>query len=451
MRISEITDLRVALLGFGVEGRATLRCLRNAGLRQPVAVLGDTPPSEGADALQVLGATYRADGEVALAESELLIRSPGFPPHHPLRVLAERFAVRQTTATDLFMHEARARGIQVVGLTGSKGKSTTSALLQAGLVAAGRPTMLVGNIGVPALECLEQLSSAGATAVMELSSYQCDDLTLGPDIACLLSLFPEHMDHHGGIAAYYGAKLRLPATQRPGDRFFYAAACKDHVKAEELPGVCEVVGEPAGLHYRAGGFYRGAQRLCVADGMRLPGLHNRYNACMALRVMLELGESPAAFQQALGDFGGLPFRLQAEGRYGGVQWVNDAISTAPEATAAALQAFPETTALIVGGYDRGYCLDPLLEALQDSAVRYVATVPLSGPHIAQTLRDAGVACEICDAPDLAAAVAWVARRAAGAGLCLFSPGAPSYGVYKDFAERGRAFTALLKTLGQNLG
>ena len=450
MRISQLIERPVTLLGFGVEGQATLAALRRAGHRAPVTIWGDSAPPQ--ELLRDAGASFvpQPQSVQAVERAAVMVRSPGFAPHHPLRRLADDLSFVQTTATDLFVHEARAAGLRVIGVTGSKGKSTTSTLIERGLAAAGVAAALVGNIGVPPLALLSQLIERQATVVMELSSYQCADLTLGPNVGLLLSLFPEHMDWHGDVARYYAAKLRLLATQRAGDRFYYSQSCSEAVAAVRAPSTAEVVGDERGFHFRDGHFCRGSTRLFSDQGMLLKGVHNRHNACCALAVLDGLGVDPHVLTPVLSTFAGLPYRLQDEGVNAGIRFLNDSISTAPEATVAALAAFPQRPlALIVGGYDRGYDLAPLLSFLRADAaserpIAHVLALPNTGHTLAAAMRAAGIPIPVSEVEDLCAAVRQAREALPGGGLCLFSPGAPSYGAYRDFAERGRAFSQAVR-------
>jgi UDP-N-acetylmuramoylalanine--D-glutamate ligase len=444
MRISELIDARVGLLGLGVEGRSTLAALRRAGYEHEVTVYLDKAPSRGEEWPE--GARFAEDPEQALARTDVLVRSPGFAPEHPLRRLADAVKVRQTTATNLFLTELRARGLASVGVTGSKGKSTTSTVIFRALERAGIASSLVGNIGAPALDVLEDVLARRAVPVLELSSYQCADLTTAPSIAVLLELFPEHMDWHGGVDAYYRAKMELALRQRPGDRFFYLAANRDYVARFSLPGVAEVVGAEGGIHFREGWFRRGAERLFSDACVSIPGTHNRQNICCALAAATAAGAPAASVEAALSGFTGLAYRLQDEGLHRGIRWVNDSISTAPEAAVAALGAFPSARTLIVGGLDRGYDLGVLLAALARSSVECVIALPTTGHRLARELAAAGAATRVVEAASLAEAVAAASEAAPPGSICLFSPGAPSYGFFRNFEDRGRQFSALVAAL-----
>jgi UDP-N-acetylmuramoylalanine--D-glutamate ligase len=285
---------------------------------------------------------------------------------------------------------------------------------------------------------------------MELSSYQCDDLAdgNGPALGCLLDLFPEHLDWHGGVAAYYGAKFRLATAQRAGDRLLCNATTWPLLADRPLAGTPELINTPDGLHFADGWFRNGPERLFPDTDMRLPGPHNRRNAVAALAIAARFGAGPGAAEKVLGTFQGLPYRLQDEGLFAGIRWVNDSIATAPEAVAAALTALgPAVATLICGGHDRGYDFAPIAVSAVAGGVGTFILLPDTGNAIARLLRAAVPERRILEAPDLAAAVALARLHTPAGRTCLFSPGAPSYNAYGSFTERGRHFRVLLEGLG----
>lgn len=441
MRISALADTRVGILGMGAEGRSVVRALRRAGHTGPLYAFADQRGDFSAEGLLWRHGGHHRQG---LEEVDLIVRSPGFPLHHPLLVAIREKGLPMTTATNLFLAEVRERSIPVIGITGSKGKSTTATLAHRALCAAGRPAALVGNIGRPALDQLDDVLDSGGPVVFELSSYQCNDLCHSPSVAVLLDLFPEHMDWHGSTAAYYDAKLNIARHQRPGDRFFF----NDASRIWSVPlgaGEAVAVNHPGGLHFADGWFRRGDERLFTDDGMLLRGLHQRRNAVSALAAVEAVGAPIESMQQALADFGGLPHRNQRISEQGGVRWYDDAISTAPEAAAAAVRALgAEAHTLIVGGMDRGYDFRPLADALRESPVRLVLLIPDSAGALAELLADTDI--QVTATGSLEDAVAAAAAQTPAGRACVFSPGSPSYNRFRNFIHRGETFQALVAAL-----
>lgn len=426
------TDTSVAVFGYGIEGRSAVSWLRRLGCRR-VRVIAQARPNDLDSTI-----AWVADGDVhaALAGVDLLIKSPGIKPSHPVVAAAHASGIPTTSATALFVDRARAAGLAVIGVTGSKGKSTTATLIAKTLEAASIPTVLVGNIGRAALDVIEDVVSNRPVIVVELSSYQTHDLTVGPSVAVITRLFPEHLDWHGGVEPYYAAKLKIAATQREDDVTIWNAG--DPELARRAP-----FGPARHLAYGVGpaGF---------SDArMLLRGPHNRLNARAALAAATIFGALPSHLEGVLASFPGLPHRLEDLGVFGGVRWINDSIATAPEAAVAALDAFGgEVATFIGGGTDRGFDFAPLARALVSRTVPNVILLPPGGPSLLAAVAEldpaAGARAHVV--LDLAEAVALAARLAPPGSTVLFSPASPSYGVYKNFEERGNMFRELVQAL-----
>lgn len=255
------TDTSAAVFGYGIEGRSAVSWLRRLGCRQ-VRVISSEHPADLDRNIDWIAAD---DLQAALSGVDVLIKSPGIKPSHPLILAALASGIPTTSATALFVERARAAGLAVIGVTGSKGKSTTATLIAKTLEAASIPTVLVGNIGRAALDVVEDVVSNRPVIVVELSSYQTHDLTAGPSVAVLTRLFPEHLDWHGGVEPYYAAKLKIATTQREDDVTIWNAA--DPELARRAP-----FGPARHLPYGVGpaGF--------SDTHMKLRGPHNRLNA-----------------------------------------------------------------------------------------------------------------------------------------------------------------------------
>ncbi len=435
MPISIGTDTRAAVLGFGVEGRAAASWLK--GVR-PLFVIAkerpaDLPPH----------ATFVPDSDLTILDRlDLLVRSPGIPPHHPLLLEAGRRGTRVTTGTSLFVDAVRDAGVPIVGVTGSKGKSTTSTLIHLVLDEAGIDNVLVGNIGRAALEVLDDVLRLRPVVIYEMSSYQTHDLATGPDVAVLTRLFPEHLDWHGSKESYYASKLNIARSQRASDVTIWNAT--DPELAARLPfGPARHVayGTEDGIHFARGAFHRGREVLFDDRDMKLRGIHNRLNACAALTVAERFGASAGDLQAVLATFSGLPHRLEDIGLHDGLRWINDSISTAPEAAVAALEALRDEVATYIGGgADRGFDFTPLAKALADLRVPNVILLPPGGPRMAEAIGGARLVRDLTEAVTLARSVTPAGKTV------LFSPASPSYGTYVNFEERGEHFRQLVRKL-----
>ena len=438
---SDLQGLRVAILGTGREGRAAWRYLRQAcpGLR---LTLFDERPLDADFLAQLSELDEVRCGPLAgagLGDFDVLIRSPGISPYRDcLREALANGAVVTSPSSLWFAAHPDQRTICV---TGTKGKSTTSALLAHLLAAEGLRVRLAGNIGKPLLDCEDRNVDWW---VIELSSYQLADLVARPGIAVLLNLTAEHLDWHGGEAAYRRDKLRLAALAAGGPVVANAA---DPVLREALAGRDNVTwfNRADGLRTAEGRLFDGPAGLEVRLPAGLPGDHNLSNIAAALTVVRLVGGDLDTAIGAIAGFRPLPHRLQLCGVRAGVRCVNDSISSTPMATAAALQSFAgEQVTLIVGGLDRGIDWKPYMATFRRHLPLAVIGMPAAGARILSTLRDCGVRPPegLHEAADLAEAVALALRSTPAGAIVLLSPGAPSFPQFRDYRDRGRRFARL---------
>ena len=450
MRISQLEHQRVALWGWGREGHAAYRALRARlpGLRLTLFCRQE----EAAEALALSDPLLAVETTVtaeALSAHDIVIKSPGISPYQEAARIAAQNGTRFIGGSTLWFDEhAGADGIaaHTICVTGTKGKSTTTALLAHLLRAGGQRTALVGNIGLPLLEVLAP-EPAPAFWAIELSSYQTLDVAASearPDVAVVLNLFPEHLDWHGSEARYISDKLALVTAAKP--RIAVLNAADPRLAALVLPD-SEVhwFNQAQGWHLRGDAVYRG--EVFVFDSTRtpLPGRHNRGNLCAVLATLEALGLDAAALAVHAQSFRPLPNRLQTLGVRDGITYVNDSISTTPHATLAALDCFRgQATAVLVGGHDRGVDWAAFAEAMQLDPPSVVVTMGENGPRIHDLL--APIAATGKFHLHAASTLDEAMRTARGLlpenGVLLLSPGAPSFGPYRDYVARGRHFAEL---------
>jgi len=452
VQISQLDGKRVALWGWGREGRAAFAVLRE---RLPALPLTLFCPAGEVDAARAeCGGALEVRGEPtadALGAFEVVIKSPGISPYLPVAQAAHAGGTQFIGGTALWFGEhadADATVRNTVCVTGTKGKSTTTSLLAHLLRAAGHRTALAGNIGLPLLEVLQPQPAPDYWAV-ELSSYQTGEVArsgVHPHVAVVLNIFPEHLDWHGSEQRYIQDKLALVTLGKP--RIAVLNAADPHLAALSLPD-SDVVwfNQPRGWHMRGDIVHRADQPVFDSADAPLPGRHNRGNLCAVLAVLEALGLDAISLAPAVQSFRPLPNRLQRIGTRDGVTYVNDSISTTPHASLAALDCFAgQRIALLVGGHDRGLDWSDFVGHMaSETPPLEIVTMGANGPRIhalLQPLADAG-RFGLHAAADLAEAVA-LARSALGGegGVVLLSPGAPSYGVYRDYVARGRHFTEL---------
>ena len=440
MRISDLDGRQVAIWGWGREGQAAHAAVRRRLPNQPLTLL--CRPEEVAAACAVgdplLVIETAIDGD-RLAGFDVVIKSPGISPYHEPADTALRRGACLIGGTGLwFAENPEARTLCV---TGTKGKSTATALIAHLLRAAGLRTALAGNIGLPLLELLDVEPPPQAWAI-ELSSFQTCEAR-APEVAVVLNLFPEHLDWHGSVQRYYADKLALIERARPR----IAVLPADPSMAVQVPAGVEPrwFGTGDGWHMSGQHLHRGRQRVADLAGLALPGGHNRSNVCAALTAVEAFGLDARALVPSLFDFRALPHRLQTLGTCGGIVCINDSIATTPHASIAALDTLAgQPLAVIVGGFDRGVDWTPFLTRIEQAPPLAVITHGQNGPRIHALLDSAARAgrFRLIAAEDLVAAVAAGRSVLAGAGVLLLSPGAPSFPRYRDYVERGRHFAAL---------
>ena len=450
MRISQLEGRRVALWGWGREGRAAYQALRARLPALPLTLFCNAAEAGEAAALDdaLLRVEQTVDGE-ALARHEVVVKSPGISPYQPTAQAALASGTRFVGGSTLWFDQQQAdagHARNTICVTGTKGKSTTTALLAHLLRAGGHRTALAGNIGLPLLELLDPVPAPEYWAI-ELSSYQTLDVAAAqvrPEVAVMLNLFPEHLDWHGSEARYVRDKLALLLDARP--RVAVLNAADPRLGALQLAD-SEVhwFNHPGGWHLREDQVYRGDEFVFDALRTPLPGRHNRGNLCAVLATLEALGLDARAFAADAESFRPLPNRLQALGTRDGLAWINDSISTTPHATLAALECFRgQPVAVLVGGHDRGVDWAGFAEAMGHDAPAAIVTMGANGPRIHELLAPLAGAGRfaLAEADDLGSAMQAARRLLGGAGVVLLSPGAPSFGAYRDYVARGRHFAAL---------
>ena len=416
---------RYAVLGLARSGAATVRALVAGGAD---VTAWDTRE----EARAAFGGLALADLDTLdLTQFDALVVSPGVPLNtHPLAAKARAAGTPILGDIELFAQAGvDLPAHKVVGITGTNGKSTTTALVHHILKTAGIPTLMGGNIGLPILA--QEPLPEGGVYVLELSSYQIDlTQTLDCDVAVLLNITPDHLDRYDGFEGYAASKARLFAMQSPtheaiigiGDAPSAQIARSLSARAEHLtkiaPGVC-------------------------MDQSRWPSLqgpHNAQNALAAIAVAKALGVPEAAIDAGLETFSGLPHRMERVATLGGVAWYDDSKATNPESTAPALAAFPRIH-WIVGGRAKGDDLDACAPHFGNVVRAY--TIGEAGPVFANVLRPHVPVAEV---GTLAAAVKLAAQEAQRGEVVLLSPAAASFDQFRDYEDRGRAFRAAVEAL-----
>ena len=397
---------RILIAGYGREGRSAERLI------QRLLPQADYAVADGNDQITAESAK----------DYDLIIKSPGVP----MRVLevSKSRSPEVSSLTDLFL---QVYGDLTIGVTGTKGKSTTASLIHHLLPGS----ILAGNIGIPLFDILDDLRE-DSIVVAELSCHQLEVLHRSPHIAVLLNLFQEHLDHYDDYMGYKMAKMQIALHQQPGDHFFY---CTDNselcslVRSEEL-------GMRSCKHpYSINDITDEEQVLLKA--CPLEGDHNRSNALVACRVASLVTRQPlSTLNSQLSAFHGLRHRMEKVGVYKGITWYDDSISTIPAAAIAAVKALGRVDTLILGGFDRGIDYQPLVDFLKENPIKNLVFVGAAGRRIYNQLSPLTSHLSPLIEDDYTKIVPWCAEHTPQGGVVLLSPAAASYDAFKNFEVRG---------------
>ncbi len=450
----------LVVLGLGRSGRPAVRLARERLPGVRVVALDESADiaAEVRAELESAGAEVRIGEEASLpGGADLVVKSPGVPRRSRL---VEAAVARGVPLWSEVEFARRFLPNRLIGITGTNGKTTTTALTGRILEEAGIPVAIGGNIGV-ALAQLALGDDPGAVVVAELSSFQLEDVDrFRPDVAVLLNLSEDHLDRHGDYAGYAAAKLRVFENQGPGDLALLNAD-DPGTAAETIPGEGRRgwfstgdghSGQAAGvtdgvLWVAAAG---GRVALCRADELSLRGEHNLQNSLAAAAAAAAAGAPPASIADTLRTFAPVAHRLQVAGVVDGVTYVNDSKATNVDATLKALTAYAGPVVLVLGGRGKGSSFDELAAACE-GRVRDVVLIgeardALEGAFGRRAAKAPGAAVPYVALPDLDAAVAWASAHTGPGDVVLLSPACASFDQYRSYERRGEHFMELVEKL-----
>ena len=421
MKITDLNGKNVCFIGYAREGMAMQEALKTYAPDAKLTFADANPDAKVVGTDAQLGPDYLKD----LDRFDVVIRSMGIPEKPEFAALGDKV----TNSTLIFFDTIAGSGVRTIGVTGTKGKSTTTNLIYHALKMADDRTFLMGNIGVPMISYLAEAKS-GTTFVIELSSYMLEYLRRSPQIAVVTSFFPEHLDRHGSIEKYWGAKKNIAAHQTTDDVVFY---CADYPECREIADAS--AGEK--IPFTAADFP------LPVEQTKLKGEQNRSNLAAALKVAEYCGVDRATAIEALKNTEGLPYRLRSLGVKDGIEWVEDSLATAPEATTFALEALGSNVdTLITGGMDRGgYNFAELGKKIVELGVRNVVLFPDTGAQIKAAIEAAQPAKPInyCETTSMQEAVDFARQATKKGATCLLSSASPSYNLFKDHEDKAAQF------------
>lgn len=410
--ISDIRDFlrnkSILILGFGREGKSTYNFIKKYVNYKSIAIADKLKP-------EVAETVYFGDNYLDfVSEYDVVIKSPGITFFD----IPEDILV--TSQTELMLMANRKN---MIGITGTKGKSTTSTLIYCMLKDFGKDVKFVGNIGVPLFDCLDEITDE-TLLVCEMSSHQLEHVKYSPHIAVLLNIFEEHLDHYKSYEDYQLAKVNIFRYQKEDDVVIYA-------NDNEL--VCNYINKYANAKKFSFPYDYDVESNLLGD-------HNKKNVMAARLVAHACGVNEESIRKSIKEFKGLPHRLEFIGEIDGVKYYNDSISTIPEATIMAIESLPDVDTVLIGGMDRGIHYEELIKYLQNSYVKNIILMYDTGRRIYDSLKRDGVRYveDLENAVEIAKVVTEKGKT------CLLSPAAASYGFFKNFEERGEAFSKLVK-------
>ena len=438
-----IKGKRILLLGYGREGQSTWNVLRRLGTYEALDIADLKAPA----AVPEDGTVWHTgpDYQKCMDDYDVVFKSPGIVLERP----ENEYRCSILSQTEVFFQCFRD---QIIGITGTKGKSTVTTLLYHLLKQAGMDALLVGNIGIPALDHMEEVKP-DTRIVFELSCHQLEYMTVSPHIGILVNIHEEHLDHYGTMEKYVEAKHHIFKNQRPDDILI----CNVQCLPEE--GTCpsgliragmdgsgkelDVVQEQDGtwVHFRGKSF-------CIpTDEIKLLGQHNYFDIGVAYGVCSILGMDDQVFARGLKTYEPLPHRLQYIGEREGVKYYDDSISTICDTTIQALKTLKDTDTVLIGGMDRGIDYRELIEYLSDCPVPHIILMEATGKRIYQEIHkyypEFKNRARLILAEHLEDGVTRARQITRPGTSCVLSPAAASYGIFRNFEERGETFSRLV--------
>lgn len=438
--------MKIAIAGYGIEGEENY-AYWSADPANDITIVDEKevpakPLPAGVATLLGPGVFEQLNG------FDLVIRTASLPPRNI------KTDGKVWSATNEFFAKCPAT---IIGITGTKGKGTTSSIIAALFEAAGRKVWLVGNIGIAAISILDRIQPDDVV-VFEMSSFQLWDIEKSPHTAVVLLIEPDHLNVHADMDDYVRAKAGITRYQQAGDICVYHPTnpISERIAHEGNATVRQKYAVAGGQSvYVADGAFRTDERIiCSTDVLHLRGDHNKENTCAAITVALQHGLSDEAIENGLREFEGLPHRLEYVKTVNDVAYYNDSYSSAPPATVAAIKAFTTPEIVIVGGVDKGFDLqgfaDVLLARQNIKEIILIGEVRHKFADLLATGQSAGqgtaTKLTVFDGTTMGEIVSYAQSTAVAGDTVILSPGCSSFDMFKDFSDRGNQFRAEVLSL-----
>lgn len=435
--------MKIAILGWTDQGKSAYAYYRKQDTGHIITIRDsriDIVVPDGV--LSELGESYLN----SLEDFDIIVR--GAPTIHPRDIVAANSAnilKKVTSNTNEFMQVCPTHNI--IGVTGTKGKGTTSSLITRMLQAAGKTVHLGGNIGIPPLDLLQNHIQADDWVVLELANFQLIDLKYSPTIGVCLMVAPEHLNWHADMAEYVTAKQQLFVWQTYDDIAIY-------YHGNEYSTTIAGAGNGAKVPYFAApgavivndAITIQGQVICQTSELKLLGKHNWQNACAAVTAAWQITHSAAAVRSVLTSFSGLEHRLEFVREIGGVSYYDDSFGTTPETAIVALEAFEQPKVVILGGSDKGADYSQLAEAVRVNNVRRALLIGDQAGRIQAGLQGVSFTNFVDGGTTMTDIVANAQSAAEAGDVVLLSTGCASFGMFHDYKDRGQQFQAAVEKL-----
>lgn len=475
-----IENKKVLILGFGREGKSTLKLFLEAGgakelavgdlkefSRKDLAYLNEETAEVQAAGFEEINFICGPDYQKAMDDYDLVMKSPGIVLERPV----EEYKAEILSQMQLIFEVYRDR---IIGITGTKGKSTTTTLLYHILKESGVPAVLAGNIGIPVFDIVHKIEK-DSLLILELSCHQLEYMTVSPKRGVLLNIYEEHLDHYGTMEKYVASKEKIYENQMLGDLLYvhpsvapgedgYRGTCifveaEDEGDKERLCGKEDVSDKVVNIKSKASVILRGCHIFYGQRDFKIPvekisllGTHNYLDIAFVYGMCCDLGISDEQFEAGLISYVPLPHRLQYIGTVDGVAYYDDSISTIDETTIQALNTIGNADTVLIGGMDRDISYVNLEEYLASSKVAHIILMEATGKRIyreiMENMPDFAGKDRLYVVEHLQDAVALAKEITKKGGSCILSPAAASYGIFKDFEKRGECFKKLVLEEGE---
>lgn len=435
-------SMKIAILGYGDQGKAALEYWSKDGNEITIC---DANPNAALppNTYSVMGENYLAD----LDRFDLLIRTPALHPNEIKKANPNNPTILEkvTTVTNEFFEVCPSKNI--IGVTGTKGKGTTSTLIAKMLEASGKRVHLGGNIGIPPLSMLKGNIKPNDWVVLELANFQLIDLKYSPKIAVCLMVVAEHLDWHADIHEYMEAKKQLFRWQSEDDVAIFNAL-NDNSKEIASAGNGKKVSflSLPGAYVKSDLVIWDDKTVVSADEVKLLGKHNLENVCAAITAAGQVTDNIDAFKKVLTSFSGLEHRLEFVRELEGIKYYDDSFGTTPETAIVAIEAFKEPKVVILGGSDKGASYDELAKVVTSENVRGVVLIGFTKDKIRESLKNVGY-FNFADGGETIEEIVNKARSLARPGdVVLLSTGCASFGLFQNYKDRGDKFKAAVNKL-----